>query len=122
MAVAWFCLKLLFPRKPKLRVFGLFGCTHKTVAIGVPLINSIYEDDPLVGLYTLPLLVWHPTQLVLGSALAPKLNAWVQKEKERLGIKDEDEAKENEDQGDEGPQQETEKADIEQDLASEKSC
>jgi sodium/bile acid cotransporter 7 len=54
--------------------------------MGVPLINAIYEKDPLVGLYTLPLLIWHPMQLVVGSFLAPKLLLWVEAEKERLGI------------------------------------
>jgi sodium/bile acid cotransporter 7 len=39
-----------------------------------------------VGLYTLPLLIWHPMQLVVGSFLAPKLLVWVKAEKERLGI------------------------------------
>jgi sodium/bile acid cotransporter 7 len=86
MVVAWFSLKLVFPNQPKLRVMGLFGCTHKTVAMGVPLINAIYESDPAVGLYTLPLLIWHPMQLVIGTFLAPKLANFVKREHERLGI------------------------------------
>ena len=32
MVVAWYSLKLFFPNDPKLRVMGLFGCTHKTVS------------------------------------------------------------------------------------------
>jgi sodium/bile acid cotransporter 7 len=52
--------------------------------MGVPLINAIYEDNPLIGYYTLPLLIWHPMQLVIGSALAPKLSAFVAREEERL--------------------------------------
>lgn len=84
MVLAWYALAIFFKNKPTLRVMGLFGCTHKTVAMGVPLINAIYEDNPLVGLYTLPLLIWHPMQLVLGSYLAPKLHAWVQTEQERI--------------------------------------
>ena len=77
MCVAWFMLGLLQFDK-KLRVMGLFGCTHKTVAMGVPLITAIYEGagQPL-GLYLLPLLVWHPSQLVIGSFLAPRLLKWV---------------------------------------------
>jgi sodium/bile acid cotransporter 7 len=77
MGVAWFMLGLLRFDK-KLRVMGLFGCTHKTVAMGVPLITAIYEGagQPL-GLYLLPLLVWHPSQLVIGSFLAPRLLKWV---------------------------------------------
>eukprot|EP00542_Grammatophora_oceanica_P020586 CAMPEP_0194049326 /NCGR_PEP_ID=MMETSP0009_2-20130614/30373_1 /TAXON_ID=210454 /ORGANISM="Grammatophora oceanica, Strain CCMP 410" /LENGTH=435 /DNA_ID=CAMNT_0038695453 /DNA_START=143 /DNA_END=1450 /DNA_ORIENTATION=- len=90
MVLAWLSLRLLFRSYPKLRVMGLFGCTHKTVAMGVPLINAIYENDPNVGLYTLPLLIWHPMQLVIGSALTPRLAAFVDREKERLGIVDED--------------------------------
>jgi solute carrier family 10 (sodium/bile acid cotransporter), member 7 len=65
---------------------GLFGCTHKTVSIGVPLIGAIYEGNPAVGMYTLPLLIWHPMQLVVGSLLAPHLSAFVRREEERLEI------------------------------------
>jgi len=90
MTLAWFGLKLLFPNQPKLRVMGLFGCTHKSVAMGVPLINAIYEDNPLVGFYTLPLLVWHPMQLVIGSFLAPRLSDFVKSEEERLNINNEE--------------------------------
>jgi sodium/bile acid cotransporter 7 len=32
MCLAWVALKVLFPNEPKLRVMGLFGCTHKTVS------------------------------------------------------------------------------------------
>ena len=58
--------------------------------MGVPLINAIYENNSLIGLYTLPLLIWHPMQLVIGSYLAPKLLAFVRNEHDRLGIKDVD--------------------------------
>ena len=85
MAIAWLALGLLFPNAPEQRVMGLFGCTHKTVAMGVPLINAIYEDNSAVGLYTLPLLIWHPMQLVIGTFLAPRLAAFVEQEKIRLG-------------------------------------
>jgi sodium/bile acid cotransporter 7 len=84
--IAWYSLKLAFPNEPKLRVMGFFGCTHKTVAMGVPLINAIYENNSAVGLYTLPLLIWHPLQLVIGTFLTPTLAAFVKREQERLGI------------------------------------
>jgi solute carrier family 10 (sodium/bile acid cotransporter), member 7 len=82
--LAWFSLKVLFPNKPKLRVMGLFGCTHKTISVGVPLINAMYEGNGNVGLYTLPLLMWHPLQLVVGSILAPRLYRFVESEEKRL--------------------------------------
>lgn len=98
MLLAWFLLGMFFRDSPELRVMGLFGCTHKTVAMGVPLINAIYESSPFVGQYTLPLLIWHPMQLIVGSFLVPRLLAFVKKERERLGSP-EDEEKVDEESG-----------------------
>jgi solute carrier family 10 (sodium/bile acid cotransporter), member 7 len=84
--LAWFMLRVLFPREPQLRVMGLFGCMQKSVAVGVPLINAIYEDNASVGLYTMPLLIWHTLQLIVGTLLAPRLAAFVAREQERLGL------------------------------------
>jgi sodium/bile acid cotransporter 7 len=101
MVAAWYLLRYAFPNQPALRVMGLFGCTHKTVAMGVPLINAIYEDNAAVGLYTLPLLIWHPMQLVMGTFLAPRLAAFVERENARLGIvDDDDEEQESNGEGD----------------------
>lgn len=86
MVLAWYVMKFLFPNSPKLRVMGVFGCTHKTVAMGIPMINAIYEDSADIGLYTLPLLIWHPMQLLLGTFLAPRLAEFVKREEDRLGI------------------------------------
>ena len=94
MALAWMTLRVLFRNEPKLQAMGLFGCTHKTVAMGVPLINAIYEDNPLVGLYSLPLLIWHPMQLVLGTAVAPRVAAYVTRREKELGLNVEDEDEE----------------------------
>lgn len=78
MVLAWYSLQLFFRDEPKLRVMGLYGCTHKTVAMGIPLINAIYENNDNLAMYTLPLLIWHPLQLVIGTLLTPYLLAWVQ--------------------------------------------
>lgn len=89
MVFSWLILKLLFSAQPKLRVMGLFGCTHKTIAMGVPLINAIYEDDPNIAFYTLPILIWHPMQLIIGTALAPGLSNFVKEEERQLSLKTE---------------------------------
>ncbi|KAL3799063.1 hypothetical protein ACHAW5_008958 [Stephanodiscus triporus] len=85
MSVAWVSLGLLFPTQPKLQAMGLFGCTHKTVAVGIPMIEAIYADNPLVGLYVLPLLIWYTTQLVLGTAAAPYIAAYIIRKELKLG-------------------------------------
>ena len=63
---------------------GVFGCTFKTVSLGVPLINAMYEDSPDVAMYILPLLMWYPMQLAIGSILAPRLYQFVQQQVEEL--------------------------------------
>ena len=75
MGLGWVVCSLLFKDK-KLVIMGFYGCHHKTVAMGLPLIKAIYEDSPKLGMYVLPLLIWHPMQLLIGSALAPKIADW----------------------------------------------
>ncbi len=86
MGLAWSILCVLFRNEPKLIAMGLFGCTHKTVAMGIPLINSIYSDinPSIVGLYTLPLLIWHPMQLLIGTAVAPRIAEYVERREGEL--------------------------------------
>ena len=112
MVAAWYMLKVLYRDEPALRVMGLYGCTHKTVAMGVPLIHAIYEDDPNIGSYTLPLLIWHPMQLVIGTFLAPRLYAFVESEKKRLGIVDEEEEDKVNEQGTQEANDEETPADV----------
>jgi sodium/bile acid cotransporter 7 len=82
--LAWYSLCFLFRDQPHLIVMGLFGCTHKTVILGIPLIAALFPDNPDVGLYTLPILVYHPLELIGGGALAPFLATFVEREQKRL--------------------------------------
>jgi sodium/bile acid cotransporter 7 len=88
MAIAWHVLRFFWKDEPELRVMGLFGCTHKTIAMGIPLITAIYGNDPNLGQYVLPILIWHPMQLIVGTLLTPRLSNFIIMEKERLGIVD----------------------------------
>ena len=85
MALAWGMFAVLYPDEPELRVFAIFGSTHKTLSMGIPLLNAMFENDSRLGLYTLPILIYHPAQLVLGSLLVPRLRAWAESERRRLG-------------------------------------
>jgi len=84
--VSWGYMALLFRDQPKLRIMGFYGGVHKTVAMGIPLLNAIYDGDNRLGMYTLPLLIWHPAQLVIGTYLSPRLAKWVEETEKRLGI------------------------------------
>ncbi|KAI8906384.1 putative sodium bile acid cotransporter [Gorgonomyces haynaldii] len=39
----------------------------KTVALGIPLINVIFVGNPYIGVLSIPLLVYHGLQLIIGS-------------------------------------------------------
>lgn len=89
MVLAWYLLNLFFRDEPRLQVTGLYGCTQKSVAVGIPMISALYQHDPRAGIFTLPLLIWHPLQLLIGAALAPHLAARVERieeDNENVGI------------------------------------
>ena len=88
MVISWGTFKFLYPDEPTLRVMALFGSTHKSIATGIPLIKSMYDKDPLIAVYTLPILIWHPMQLVVGSFFSPRLEKWIDREQARLATHD----------------------------------
>jgi sodium/bile acid cotransporter 7 len=58
------------------QVAALFCSTQKTVAVGIPLINILYEDNPDKGVITLPLIFYHAFQTIIGTLLLGKLARW----------------------------------------------
>jgi len=54
-------------------VAALFYASQKTLAFGLPLINTIFQGNANVAAYCAPLMFIHPIQLILGSALLPSL-------------------------------------------------
>jgi solute carrier family 10 (sodium/bile acid cotransporter), member 7 len=86
MVIFWYILQWSFPNQPKLLAFGIIGGTFKTIAVGVPLIHAMYatSDPEHMGIYTIPLLIWHPTQLIIGSLMAPYVSSYVTSELLRI--------------------------------------
>ena len=48
-------------------------------------IIQFFAGNKNLGPYTLPLLVWYAMQFILGTALTPRLKAFVETETKRLG-------------------------------------
>lgn len=71
-AGAWAWLDLNRPGRVALTVVG----TQKTAALGIPMMTVLFAGDPRLGLYTLPILIWHPTQMLVASMLASRMAAW----------------------------------------------
>ena len=84
--IAWIISYYFYRDQPRLRVVGLFGPAAKTTSLGIPLILSLYQNDPRATIYTLPVLIWHPMLLVV-AILTPCIRSFVDREVERIGGK-----------------------------------
>ncbi|KAI7884246.1 hypothetical protein K492DRAFT_158637 [Lichtheimia hyalospora FSU 10163] len=80
--------RMRFSREDTVAV--MFCGATKTVAMGVPLINVLYEsgDPGTVGVLSTPLLLYHVEQLILGNIEVDILKRWVQKGNERDAAKE----------------------------------
>jgi len=65
----WSSLRLTRPE----RIAALFTATHKTMALGAPLVASAFAGDPLIGLYSLPMVLYHPVQIAVAGVIAGRL-------------------------------------------------
>jgi sodium/bile acid cotransporter 7 len=63
-------------------VSGMFCSSQKTLAFGLPLIQTIFEGNPNLAMYCAPLMFMHPLQLTIGSLLVPRLEKYTGKDKE----------------------------------------
>jgi len=54
-----------------------FCGTHKSLTLGMPMLKIIFENHPQFSLISLPLLMYHPTQIMLGGLMVPAARNWV---------------------------------------------
>jgi sodium/bile acid cotransporter 7 len=57
-------------------VASMFCAAQKTLAFGLPLINTIFEGNPNLAAYCAPIMFLHPLQLIIGSLLVPRLQRY----------------------------------------------
>lgn len=62
-------------------VAATFCGAHKTLAFGLPLINTIFEGNPNLASYCAPIMLMHPLQLVIGSLMVPYFTKFTTEEK-----------------------------------------
>ncbi|XP_077290647.1 sodium/bile acid cotransporter 7-B-like [Arctopsyche grandis] len=61
---------------PQDTVAAVFCSTHKSLTLGVPILRIMYHGLSHASRTGLPLLIYHPCQLLLGSLIAPSLAKW----------------------------------------------
>jgi len=55
------------------RVAIFFVAVQKTIVMGLPMLNELFNDDPLRDIYALPLIMYHPVELILGIVLGGRM-------------------------------------------------
>eukprot|EP00111_Clytia_hemisphaerica_P009372 TCONS_00027503-protein len=55
----------------------MFCSTHKSLTLGMPILKIIYAGDAILPFISIPLLIYHPTQILLGSVLVPFVKSWL---------------------------------------------
>lgn len=63
---------------PADRITAIMCAPQKTLAAGVPMAQLVFAGHPGLGLILLPLLVYHPLQLIVGAWLIPGLRAGIE--------------------------------------------
>ena len=55
----------------------MFCSTHKSLTLGMPILKIIYAGDVALTFISIPLLIYHPTQILLGGFLVPVIKKWL---------------------------------------------
>lgn len=61
-------------------IAAMFCSSQKTLAFGLPLVNTIFEGNPNLAFYCAPIMFIHPLQMIVGSILLPKIQKYTQGE------------------------------------------
>jgi len=59
-------------------IAAMFCSSQKTLAFGLPLINTIFQGNPNLALYCAPLMFIHPLQMAIGSFLLPTVQKYIE--------------------------------------------
>jgi len=67
------------PFKPADTVAIMFCSTHKSLTLGIPMLKIVFQGYKYLSLISIPLLIYHPTQILLGGVLVPFVRNWMLK-------------------------------------------
>jgi len=59
-------------------IAGAYTSSHKTIALGIPVLKTVLDGHPDLALITAPLMMLHPIQLIVGSALTARFQREVE--------------------------------------------
>ncbi|XP_007897350.1 sodium/bile acid cotransporter 7 isoform X1 [Callorhinchus milii] len=55
----------------------MFCSTHKSLTLGIPMLKIVFSGYEHLSLISVPLLIYHPTQILLGGLLVGTVKTWM---------------------------------------------
>ena len=55
----------------------MFCSTHKSLTLGIPMLKIVFSGHKYLSLISIPLLIYHPVQILLGGLLVPVVKGWM---------------------------------------------
>jgi len=55
----------------------MFCSTHKSLTLGIPMLKIVFSGYKYLSLISIPLLIYHPVQILLGGLLVPVVKGWM---------------------------------------------
>jgi sodium/bile acid cotransporter 7 len=65
-------------------VAAMFCASQKTLAFGLPLVNTIFQGNPNVAAFCAPIMFIHPLQMTIGSLLLPTIQNYTGDRDEKI--------------------------------------
>uniref|UniRef100_A0A3P8UXZ6 Solute carrier family 10 member 7 n=1 Tax=Cynoglossus semilaevis TaxID=244447 RepID=A0A3P8UXZ6_CYNSE len=65
----------------------IFCSTHKSLTLGIPMLKIVFAGYEHLSLISVPLLIYHPSQILLGSVLVPSIRSWMSNRQKELESK-----------------------------------
>ncbi|XP_032873784.1 sodium/bile acid cotransporter 7 isoform X1 [Amblyraja radiata] len=64
----------------------IFCSTHKSLTLGIPMLKIVFSGYEHLSLISVPLLIYHPTQILLGSLLVGTMKSWMVTRQKALNL------------------------------------
>ncbi|XP_072388187.1 sodium/bile acid cotransporter 7-B-like isoform X2 [Diabrotica undecimpunctata] len=82
-SLANICIKYFNPQD----IIAIIFCsTHKSLTLGIPILRIMFHGYSHLSQISLPLLVYHPTQIILGGLVVPQLKDWMHSQRARRPV------------------------------------
>ncbi|KAL3917234.1 MAG: hypothetical protein SGARI_007763 [Bacillariaceae sp.] len=65
-------------------VAAMFCSSQKTLAFGLPLVNTIFQGNPNLAAFCAPIMFIHPLQMTIGSLLLPAIQKYTSAKEEKI--------------------------------------